>query len=255
MPRACIFAQFAIAIEDIRPSHALSRRRNDLTIDSAHTHFANSLGDKSLIGTVSGTALGSGQMLSCPKLNDELVFVELCAGSAILSATAQSCGFLVLPIDCKRNRHRPFTKLINLDLTSDNAWKFLEFVRDNSSVVAWHMGLPCGTCSRAREIPLAHGERGPQPLRNEQFPMGVPWMNQVDSEKVRQANMLYQHACNFALTLIRLSHVFTIENPSNSWLWELPCMTQLTPECVFVDFHSCMFGGARKKWTSSLSLC
>ena len=89
--------------------------------------------------------------LGVPALNNETVFVELCAGSGILSSSAEKYGMKSCPIDCERNRHSPFTKIFQIDLTDDREWSFLEHVRDTAKVVAWHMGLPCGTCSRARD--------------------------------------------------------------------------------------------------------
>ena len=156
------------------------------------------------------------------------------------------------PIDCERNRHSPFTKIFQIDLTDDRAWSFLEHVRDTAKVVAWHMGLPCGTCSRAREIQLAH-HWSPPPLRDAAHPMGFPWNKPGDKLKVEAANDLYNRAFIFALMLVQLGHVLTIENPTRSWLWELPIILPLLQCCFFVHLHACMFGGARKKKTSLLT--
>eukprot|EP00435_Cladocopium_sp_Y103_P004644 s2855_g1.t1 len=191
--------------------------------------------------------------LGMPSLKDEVVFVELCAGSGILSATAEEHGFFPFPVDHDRNRHQSFTQIFSLDLTEDKAWTFLDLLRESATVVAWHLGLPCGTCSRAREIPINEYDAGPPPLRNEQYPMGVPWMNARDAAKVRQANHLYERACQFVLQLLFMLHVVTIENPTDSWLWTLPCVAALYQYCFFVNFHACMFGGKRKKRTSLLT--
>ena len=96
-------------------------------------------------------------------LQNEVVFVELCAGSGVLSATAKEYGYFVFPVDHHHNRHHHFTKIFQLDLTEDKAWIFLDWLRESATVVAWHFGLPCGSCSRAREIPLDDGTPGPQP--------------------------------------------------------------------------------------------
>ena len=117
--------------------------------------------------------------LGIPSLNGEVVFVELCAGSGILSSTAERHGMRVLPIDCERNRFETFTTVYQVDLSEDRAWAFLEHIRDTSKVVAWHMGLPCGTCSRAREIKL--DSWSPPPQRDSQYPMGFPWNSPADT--------------------------------------------------------------------------
>ena len=59
------------------------------------------------------------------------------------------------------------------------------------------MGLPCGTCSRAREKPLPkHLQhcRAPQPLRSEEHLEGVPSLTGSDLLKVQMANSLYKAA-------------------------------------------------------------
>ena len=79
-------------------------------------------------------------------------------------------------------------------------------------------------------------------------------MSEGDAKKVEQANQLYERACKFVLQLVFLLHVVTIENPMDSWLWQLPFMVALYKYCFFVDFHACMFGGLRKKRMSMLQM-
>ena len=45
------------------------------------------------------------------------MFIELCAGSAVFSATAKARGYQVLAVDCPRNRHSPHCKITTLDLS------------------------------------------------------------------------------------------------------------------------------------------
>ena len=45
----------------------------------------------------------------------QMVFIELCAGSAVLSAAAQRHRYRVLPVDCKRNRHKPRCRIVSLE--------------------------------------------------------------------------------------------------------------------------------------------
>ena len=78
-------------------------------------------------------------------------------------------------------------------------------------------------------------------------------MSKWDALKVQQANCLYERAVQFVLQLIFFMHVVTIENPTDSWLWQLPFVAALYRYCFFVDFHACMFGGKRKKRTSFLT--
>ena len=55
-----------------------------------------------------------------------MIFIELCAGSAVLSAAAQKHGHCVMSVDFKRNGHRPMCKVVSLDLSEDHAWGCFE---------------------------------------------------------------------------------------------------------------------------------
>ena len=94
--------------------------------------------------------------------------VEICAGSAMLSRCFQEAGFDVLAVDHSHNRFSPMAKICNVDLSKQHGWTFLEYVLLHYPVVFVHAAPPCGTCSRAREIPLPG--RHPQPLRSEAEP-------------------------------------------------------------------------------------
>jgi hypothetical protein len=85
--------------------------------------------------------------LGMPPLRDELVFVKLCAGSGILSKTFQEHGFLAVRVDYDGNKDRAFTQVYSIDLAGQGMHR--------ARVVAWYMDLPCGTCSRARKIPIS----------------------------------------------------------------------------------------------------
>ena len=119
------------------------------------------------------------------------IFLELCAGSAKLSAAVRSTGISVVPIDRKHNRHAPRCRLVQLDLAQPHAWNQILFLLDNYTVVACHIAPPCGTCSRARGIPMADGSPGPQPLRSDSEPMGIKGLSYVDQMRVDGANALY----------------------------------------------------------------
>ncbi len=188
-----------------------------------------------------------------PQMDGDIVFVELCAGSAVLSAMAQEKGLHIFPVDCSRNRHTTDAKVRVLDLTLDSSWDSLHNLAMNYKVATWHLGLPCGTCSRARGIPLEDGSPGPPILPSWAHLMGVPDMTPGDSIKVAQANVLYGKAAKFIQWLLDNGHNVVLENPTNSWLWELPMMQSIMARCLFVNFHACMFGAERKKKTSFLT--
>ena len=87
-------------------------------------------------------------------MGKQMVFIELCAGSAVLSAAAQKHGFRVVPVDYKRNRHKPKCKLVSLDLSEDHAWDVLMYVFETCDVVAVHLAPPCGILVAKRVVSL-----------------------------------------------------------------------------------------------------
>ena len=183
----------------------------------------------------------------------DMVFLEICAGSAVLSSTIQRLGLQALAIDHEFNRFEAHMHITQLDLAVQSSWENLMDVVREGRVVCVHAGPPCGTCSEARGIPLADGSPGPPPLRAHSHPEGLPNLQPWDLHKVTAANKLYAGLSAFVWELTRREIPFTIENPTASWLWELPCMTALVASCEFVHFHNCAYGGARKKATSFLT--
>ena len=81
------------------------------------------------------------------------LFLELCAGSAQLSACAARRGFMPVAVDCSENRHQPKYKTFNLDLGSPGSWSTLRHLVNShlERVAHVHISPPCGTCSRMAE--------------------------------------------------------------------------------------------------------
>jgi len=76
--------------------------------------------------------------------------------------------------------------------------------------VIW-AGIPCGTCSRAREIPITiRGSPGPKPLRSAEFPRGLPNLAPWAQLKVSKVNHIY----DFVASLIH--HLFIPTRSSSS---------------------------------------
>ena len=178
------------------------------------------------------------------------IFLELCAGSAKLSAAVRSTGISVVPIDHKHNRHAPRCKLVQLDLAQPHAWNQILFLLDNYIVVACHIAPPCGTCSRARGIPMADGSPGPQPLRSDSEPMGIKGLSYVDQMRVDGANALYDVLGKLIEELHKRNIPWSIENPTNSLLWELRFFLFAVVHGEWIHCHACAFGGTRKKLTT-----
>lgn len=174
------------------------------------------------VGELSDEALNS----FFDSFNTEVpIFIEACAGCAGLSSVAKEKGFAVIPIDCPSNKHKAKAKLVVLDLTSRHAAYIMDRLLEDFNVCAVHFGLPCGTCSKARGIPLEDGTAGPPPLRSFKFLHGLRELSPLDHAKVLAANALYSWADSFVQKLHSKNVIWTIENPGNSWLWEMPEMT------------------------------
>ena len=192
-------------------------------------------------------------------------FVELFSGSGKLSASMRKRGFKIFPVDHEYNQHHTHVSTICLDLQKHHDQGVLVDMLSVSPVCHLHMGLPCGTCSRAREKALPHHLRhfgAPPPLRSGVFPLGLPGLSGLNKQKVEAANSLYV----FAIRVLRVCYAkgitISIENPERSWLWTI--LTQLvlqTQDSSFirwfgalekVSFHSCMHGGSRNKATRLL---
>ena len=175
---------------------------------------------------------------------EPLLFIEACCGSATLAAAAKQAGFEVMAIDHHQNRHDPAVKCIHLDLRANAAWVFLDHVRKHGRLFHFHISPPCGTASRARELP-----NGPGPLRSFEFPCGLPGLTAVEQAKVTSANKIYSRCAYFCIELAKSNIGFSVENPSESHMWLFPAFAPLLLLCDMVHLHSCMYGGARKKFT------
>lgn len=194
-------------------------------------------------------------------------FVEFCAGSANLSFQVRRAGFRVLAIDHDYNKHSPKVSPICLDTchkpSQDLILRMLENLRPHSV----HMGLPCGTCSRARDraLPanLRSDFRAPPPLRDATHLFGFESLTPTDRKKVDSANELYSFAIRILFVCYTLNSVVSIENPKRSWLWAiLTSLVQQSPSADFrvcfanlsrVTFSACMHGSERNKMTTLLA--
>ena len=184
---------------------------------------------------------------------DAGLFLELCAGSAALSACFREQGWEVLPIDHSKNRFHPLARVCNLDLALDSTWEYLFYVLDIFPVAFIHAAPPCGTCSRARQI--RNHPSDPPVLRTEAHPMGLPQLTGVNLEKVRLANTLYDKLVRFLVVATKRKILWSVENPKNSLLWEIPFFAELYVDAEFVYFDACCYGGERLTAKAILTTC
>jgi hypothetical protein len=184
-----------------------------------------------------------------------LLCIELCCGSAGLSAALQRRGFSVLGVDWIRNPSLPQAPIVKLDLSKEEGQKIVRDVIRESDVCYIHAAVPCGTASKARNRPIASkflraGAPQPRPLRSKQFPLGFPTgLTALESERVQAANAIYK----FVAELFDEYHdivFWTIENPDSSFFWDIPFVMKLAalPTVRIGRFQQCMKGGRRPVW-------
>ncbi|CAE7927895.1 unnamed protein product [Symbiodinium necroappetens] len=182
--------------------------------------------------------------------------VEVCAGSAVLSATALRAGWNALPIDQPSCRFHAHTPLFIMDMRQSSSSVLLASLASRANVAWYHFGLPCGTCSRARERPLPNA---PLPLHDADNLFGKAGLRPAEQEQVTAANQVYEQAVEVLFLAYSRGALVTIENPLRSWLWPLlAVLVKRRGPASFrqwyfslqdYDFDSCMFGSGRAKAT------
>ena len=180
-------------------------------------------------------------------------FVELFCGSAGLSAEMLQLGFQVLGVDNKPTAKQARAPVINLDLRDpeqqDRLWPEIRRAH-----VVW-LAPPCGTSSAARRIPLHGRHKGPRPLRSRAHPDGVPDLTSTDAARVASANALYDFASKVFSFCLKQGTLCIVENPASSLMWQTSWFRDLLrqSQVYWHEFHSCMYGSARRKRTGLLS--
>ena len=183
-----------------------------------------------------------------------LVMIEVCAGSARLSASFRDVGAVVFPFDNSRNRHVPCVTVFELDLTQLNAWQLLSDIIKTETVSYIHVAPPCGTASSARGRPIpehlkVQGAPEPRALRSMEFPMGIPGLSPAEDARVQSANKIYNIVVKLIYLSVELQIAISIENPPTSLFWHFPGMQQASHDAQLIDyeFHGCMYGGERRR--------
>ena len=111
-----------------------------------------------------------------------------------------------------------------------------------------HFAPPCGTSSRARLI--QNGDQYmPPPLRNDQYPNGLPWLTKEQQERVNKANELYRITCELITLCQRHNLLWSCENPGRSFMRQTTGFESLfsTIHCESTQLHHCMYGSSRRK--------
>ena len=173
-------------------------------------------------------------------------------------------GFEVISVD--HEVIQPLAPIVSLDLSSKDGQSLCWQIVTNPRVFAIHLGLPCGTSSRARDKPVPQslrqqGAPSPMPPWSAQYPLGLPSLTGTNLQRVKTANILYEFALTLILYAAQKKLVISVENPANSWLWSVfAFLTRHKKELAeaynalkMVLFHACCHGSTRRKHTGWLS--
>lgn len=186
----------------------------------------------------------------------DLLILEIFAGTARLSKTARDAGLQVIPIDKTSDRASQI-QIALYDLTEPVELQSLtELLRSEAHrILAVHFAPACGTASRAREKKLtglqSQGFRVPQPLRSESQPAGLDKLSGVDKIRTETANLVYEATAALVSECHNLDILCSLENPENSLFWFFPDVNTALQKIggYSVSFHHCMHGGTRNKLT------
>ena len=181
--------------------------------------------------------------------------VEICCGAAGVTAELAQVGFDAVGVDYHKNKHKPIGKIIKIDLTLKSGVELLWKLLADPRLAYVHMGPPCGTAARSRDIPLPFYLKGkypePKPLRSAEFPRGFEdgRLSARDAIRVAEANRIYDLCVQVAIECTRRGIPWTIENPKNSWFWVIAEVAGLLglPGVGDVLFSACMHGSRRDK--------
>ena len=157
------------------------------------------------------------------------------------------------------NRFKPEAPVVQIDLSIassvDVVVCVIKFLRPK-----WiHCGPPCGTCSRARERPVAEHLRAAGAA---DALMGKEGLTEIEISRVQLANKIYMLAIYALAAAFSCAAIASLENPSRSWLSAVlaKLVKQLFPDpldpfrqCFFsledCDFDMCIHGGERPNTT------
>jgi len=130
-----------------------------------------------------------------PRQGEEHIEVlEVCCDTARLSRAFLDRGSVAVGVDQATNRHDTEGPTVTADRTTQEGTGLVQWLIEHSPnlQLVW-CGLPCGTCSRAREIPRPGL---PLPLRSNAEPRGVTsrTLTQEKQCKFDAANAVYDNA-------------------------------------------------------------
>ena len=188
--------------------------------------------------------------------SQDLLVIEICAGTARLTKTVRARGIRGLAVDKSKNRSCG-TDIMVLDLTVEHDLNLLMQIisAEAARIILVFISPPCGTASKARERPiktsLLFGRKQPLPLRSAERPDQKDGLSGLDKFKTETANQLYEAVRKLVMHCNALGLWVLVENPRNSLYWSTSFAQAYINAIVtfWIDFHNCAHGGQRDKLT------
>ena len=181
--------------------------------------------------------------------------IEIFAGSGRVTACLKQVGATSsFGVDYIRSK-QCMSQIVIADLCTSAGvsllWQWLE----QENVVGIFLAPPCGSASRARQIPLKRGRgknsHGPLPLinRDDLHPNGKPNLSFRDRQRISLANKLYHLTSQLVAWANSVGCIVCVENPQFSLFWATTFWIAVAKAMQYSVFHSCQYGGMRKKKT------
>ena len=173
--------------------------------------------------------------------------LEVFCGCAALTSSFRALGMDAWGVDYTQGKVASLTSaVVYMDLTMPKHQAGLYQLLSHPRLAFVHWAPPGDTANRAREI---HIPGGPQPLRSEDYPLGLPDLHIAQPRQVRrvhQANELYRFTAEAIGHLSSRGIPWTLGGRSNSLLWHVPAFRALlSADTDDVMFDDCMWGGSR----------
>ena len=129
-----------------------------------------------------------------------------------------------------------------------------ELLSEVETCLLSHWAPNCATFSRAREIPPLPGiKNAPKPVRDENFPEGIPAELEAMSERARKKleddTEMADLAARTCLRQRRSGKRFSLEHPGRSLALHLKSWKELQAESgvMKLEYTTCMFEGSRRR--------
>jgi hypothetical protein len=146
-----------------------------------------------------------------------VVTLELCCGSAGLTAQLKIFGFNAQGVNWTRDPSRPLAPILQADLADPHGQELVWNISKSANIQFSHGAPPGGTASRAKTpMPqrlIRAGAPQPRQLRSEARPLGLDKLTPSEQLRVDLANKIY----NFAACYMTFCH--NSGRPATSYFW------------------------------------